>query len=123
DEGGDAPFGLGEGSPSGRLRGGRGRPFRAPGAGLAHSALHVAAEGPGSHVVVFVPGPVELRECFGAAVGGEQGASVGFGADGAQDRPWAPVENVYGLGEDVEVLFAKSAQVEGDAFEAGHAGV
>ena len=83
------------------LRGGRGRPFGAAGAGLAHSALHVAAEGPGSHVVVLVPGPVELRKRVGAAAGGEQGASVGFGADRAQDWPWAAVEDLYGLGQDV----------------------
>jgi hypothetical protein len=74
-------------------------------------------------VVIFVPGPVELRECLGAAAGGEQRTSVGLGADGAQDRTRAAVENLHGLGEDVEVLFAQSAQVEGDAFEAGHAGV
>src|ERR1700722_16756872 len=108
--------GGGRGGP-GAWRGG------GAGAGLPHSALYVAAEGPGSHVMVFVPGPVELRERFGAAAGGEQGVSVGFGADGAQDWPWAAVENVYGLGQDVEVLFPQSAQVESDAFEAGHAGV
>ena len=123
DKGGDAPLGLGQGSPPGRRRRGRSRPFGAAGAGLPHSALHVAAEGPGSHVVVLVPGPVELRKRFGAAVGGEEGASVGFGADGAQDWPWAAVENVYGLGQDVEVLFPQSAQVESDAFEARHAWV
>ena len=39
DEGGDAPLSLGEGSPSGRLRGGRSRPFGAAGAGLTHGAI------------------------------------------------------------------------------------
>src|SRR5580698_8285215 len=67
DEGGDAPFGVREGSPSGRRRGGRGGPFGAAGAGLAHRALHAATEGPGSHVVVLVPGPVELGQRFGTA--------------------------------------------------------
>ena len=90
---------------------------------MAHGTLHLASEGSGSHIVVFVPGSVKLGKRFGAAAGGEQGASVGLGADGAQDRPWAAVENLHGLGEDVEVLLAQSAQVEGDAFEAGHAGV
>src|SRR6202044_1898999 len=89
----------------------------------AHSGLHVGAEGAGSHAVVFVPCPVELREGFGAAAGGEQGTSVGFGANGAENRARAAVEDLYSLGEDVEVLFAQPAQVEGDAFEAGHAGV
>src|SRR6266536_5732303 len=70
-----------EGGPAGRRGGGRGGPFGTACTGVTHDALYVGTKGPRTHPVVFVPRPVELREPFDAAVGGEQGAAVGFRTD------------------------------------------
>ena len=97
-------------------------PLGLAGSGVTHGPLYVGAQRPGAHAQVFVPGPVEPGHAVTPAPGGQQGTPVGLGPECPQHRPRAAGEDLSGLGDDIQVLRAPAAQVEGNALAACFAG-
>jgi hypothetical protein len=70
DQLGDAALSLGQRRPAGGRFLGHG-PVGAADSGLMHRALNVSPRGPGAHLVVFVPGAIELGQASRALPVGE----------------------------------------------------